>query len=126
MQTHSAERDRIAQAFGMPEGRPRGEMMQSADLKTQEYLEEFRGVDVLTFELIKNSLSEIADEMMNTLVRTGRSVNTTQALDCSAGICDADGQLLAQALALPGHMGTFPGVMKVVLERFSNAFRPGD
>jgi N-methylhydantoinase B len=83
-------------------------------------------VDVLTFELIRNSLSELADEMMTTLVRTGRSVNTTQALDCSAGVTDAKGQLLAQALALPGHMGTFPGVMQVVFERFGDEFRPGD
>lgn len=83
-------------------------------------------VDVLTFELIRNALGEIADEMMTTLVRTGRSVNTTQALDCSAGIADAQGQLLAQALALPGHMGTFPGVMKVMLEKFGHELRPGD
>src|SRR5436190_193479 len=40
--------------------------------------------DIVTFELIKNGLSEIADEMMTTLYRTGRSVNTTQTLDCSA------------------------------------------
>lgn len=85
-----------------------------------------RPVDVLTFELIRNSLSEIADEMMTTLVRTGRSVNTTQALDCSAGITDAQGQLLAQALALPGHMGAFPGVMRVVLQKFGGQLRPGD
>src|SRR5262245_52095007 len=83
-------------------------------------------VDILTFELVKNAFSEIADEMMTTLVRTGRSVNTTQALDCSAGIVDAKGQLLAQALALPGHMGTFPGVMRVVLEKFGSQLRPGD
>lgn len=88
--------------------------------------EEGHGVDILTFELIKNNLSEIADEMMTALVRTGRSVNTTQALDCSAGLADAQGQLLAQALALPGHMGTFPGVMKVVFEKFGDDFRPGD
>ncbi|MDD3445043.1 MAG: hydantoinase B/oxoprolinase family protein [Zavarzinia sp.] len=84
------------------------------------------GLDILTFELIRNALSEIADEMMTSLVRTGRSVNTTQALDCSAGLADADGQLLAQALALPGHMGTFPGVMRAVFDRFGSEFRPGD
>lgn len=99
--------------------------MPAAELKIEDE-SNARGVDVLTFELIKNSLSEIADEMMTTLVRTGRSVNTTQALDCSAGLADSSGQLLAQALALPGHMGTFPGVMKVVFEKFGADFRPGD
>jgi N-methylhydantoinase B len=100
--------------------------MRALGLGIEDEAEELRGVDVLTFELVKNSLSEIADEMMTTLVRTGRSVNTTQALDCSAGLADAQGQLLAQALALPGHMGTFPGVMKVVFEKFGAEFRPGD
>jgi N-methylhydantoinase B len=83
-------------------------------------------VDVLTFELVRHGLSEIADEMMTTLTRTGRSVNTTQALDCSAGIADANGELLAQALALPGHLGTFPGVMRVMIEHFGRRMRPGD
>jgi N-methylhydantoinase B len=100
--------------------------MQSLEQKQLKDTDEVGRVDVLTFELIKNSLSEIADEMMTTLVRTGRSVNTTQALDCSAGIADSEGQLLAQALALPGHMGTFPGVMRVVFDRFGTEFRPGD
>ncbi len=100
--------------------------MRASGFEIENEAEELQGVDVLTFELVKNSLSEIAEEMMTTLVRTGRSVNTTQALDCSAGLADAKGQLLAQALALPGHMGTFPGVMKVVFEKFGSQFRPGD
>src|SRR3981189_1180707 len=100
--------------------------MEALDMQDLDDRGEARSVDILTFELIRNSLSEIADEMMTTLVRTGRSVNTTQALDCSAGIADAEGQLLAQALALPGHMGTFPGVMRVVFDRFGPEFQPGD
>lgn len=55
--------------------------MHSLEQKQLKDTDEVGRVDVLTFELIKNSLSEIADEMMTTLVRTGRSVNTTQALD---------------------------------------------
>lgn len=82
--------------------------------------------DIVTFELVKNGLSAIADEMMTTLFRTGRSVNTTQALDCSAGIADEKGQLLAQSLALPGHLGTFPGVMATMLARFGRSIAPGD
>lgn len=82
--------------------------------------------DIVAFELIKNALAEIAEEMMTTLFRTGRSVNTTQALDCSAGIADADGQLLAQSLALPGHLGTFPGVMEVMRRHFGRTMAPGD
>jgi len=100
--------------------------MRALNLRPRYETEKALSVDILTFELIKNGLAEIADEMMTTLVRTGRSVNTTQALDCSAGLADAQGQLLAQALALAGHMGTFPGVMKVVFERFGSEFRPGD
>ena len=82
--------------------------------------------DIVTFELIKSGLSEIAEEMMTTLYRTGRSVNTTQALDCSAGLADAEGQLLVQALALPGHLGTIPGVMEVMFHNFGNNMHAGD
>ena len=82
--------------------------------------------DIVTFELIKSGLSEIAEEMMTTLYRTGRSVNTTQALDCSAGLADAEGQLLVQALALPGHLGTIPGVMQVMFLNFGNDMHAGD
>lgn len=82
--------------------------------------------DIVTFELIRNGLLEIADEIMATLYRTGRSVNTTQALDCSAGITDDRGQLLVQALSLPGHQGTFPGVIQVMLAHFRNSLASGD
>lgn len=59
--------------------------MRALNLRPRYETEKALSVDILTFELIKNGLAEIADEMMTTLVRTGRSVNTTQALDCSAG-----------------------------------------
>ena len=89
-------------------------------------MNEDKSFDIIAFELIRSGLSEIAEEMMTTLFRTGRSVNTTQALDCSAGLADAEGQLLVQALALPGHLGTFPGVMEVMFRHFGKAMRPGD
>jgi N-methylhydantoinase B len=89
-------------------------------------MNEDKSFDIIAFELIKSGLSEIAEEMMTTLYRTGRSVNTTQALDCSAGLADAEGQLLVQALALPGHLGTFPGVMEVMFRHFGKAMRAGD
>ena len=86
-------------------------------------MNEDKSFDIIAFELIRSGLSEIAEEMMTTLFRTGRSVNTTQALDCSAGLADAEGQLLVQALALPGHLGTFPGVMEVMFRHFGKAMR---
>ena len=46
-------------------------------------------IDPVTFEVIRNALQSITDEMMLTIQRTGRSPTTTQAFDFSAALCDS-------------------------------------
>jgi N-methylhydantoinase B len=82
--------------------------------------------DPITAELIRNSLQSIVDEMALTLVRTAYSANLKSAMDLSSAICDASGQLIAQGLTLPLHLGSIPDAMHALLDRFGGAFRPGD
>ena len=82
--------------------------------------------DPITFEVIRNALQSITDEMMVTVQRTGRSPTTTQAFDFSAALCDTNGDVLDQGLAIPIHMGGIPEAVRAVLSRFRGSIYPGD
>ena len=56
-----------------------------------------RKVDVITMQVIRYALEQIADEMGYTLVRTGRSTIITEIKDISCVITDCSGATMAQA-----------------------------
>src|SRR5262245_48140960 len=82
--------------------------------------------DPITLELIKNALDTLVDEMALTLVRTAYSSNLKNAMDFSAAICDRHGDLIAQGLTLPLHLGSVPEFMRAVLAKFGDQMRLGD
>ncbi len=82
--------------------------------------------DPVLMELLKNALTAIADEMAVTVVRTARSVVIKESLDFSTGLMDADGELIAQGLCLPLHMGSFPPTMAAILKEYGEDIRSGD
>ena len=83
-------------------------------------------IDVITFEVLKNNLASITDEMMFTLQRTGHSPTTTQAFDFSVAICDPQGRMLVQGLAVAGHMGSIPAAVGACVSKFGEEVRDGD
>lgn len=83
-------------------------------------------VDPITLELIKNALDTLVDEMALTLVRTAYSSNLKNAMDLSAAVCDRHGNLIAQGLTLPLHLGSVPEFMRAVMARFEGQMRAGD
>ncbi|MBI4183898.1 MAG: hydantoinase B/oxoprolinase family protein [Proteobacteria bacterium] len=83
-------------------------------------------IDPVTRELIKNALSTIADNMVVSVIRTSRSNVVKQNLDFSTGIHLADGQLVAQGLSLPLHLGAMMPALRGVLNRFQGNIRPHD
>jgi N-methylhydantoinase B len=86
-----------------------------------------RAVDPIQFELIKNALNTIADEMALTIVRTSHSGVLKDNMDFSTALCAADGQLVAQGLTLPAHLGSMPDGIAGFLRRFPiPTIRPGD
>ncbi|SVB44049.1 uncharacterized protein METZ01_LOCUS196903, partial [marine metagenome] len=83
-------------------------------------------LDTVTFEVIRNALQSITDEMMLTIQRTGRSPTTTQAFDFSAALCDNDGDVLDQGLAIPIHMGGIPDAVRACIDKFKGRIYSGD
>ena len=82
--------------------------------------------DPIGLELFKNSLFSIADEMALTICRTTYSGVLRDNMDFSTAFADADGKLVAQGLTLPGHLGSIPTALDVVVERFGDDTHPGD
>ncbi|MFQ6017479.1 MAG: hydantoinase B/oxoprolinase family protein [Kiloniellaceae bacterium] len=82
--------------------------------------------DPIAFELFKNSIFSIADEMALTITRTTYSGVLKDNMDFSTALADAQGQLVAQGLTLPGHLGSLPTALKAVMRRFGDDMGPGD
>ena len=57
--------------------------------------------DPIAFELFKNAIFSIADEMALTVMRTTYSGVLKDNMDFSTALADADGKLVAQGLTLP-------------------------
>lgn len=77
-------------------------------------------------ELIRNALESIVDDMALTVVRTSYSNTLRDVMDFSTAMCGPDGQMVAQGLTLPLHLGAFPDAISSVLERFGDRLGPGD
>ncbi|MEK9722984.1 MAG: hydantoinase B/oxoprolinase family protein [Rhodospirillaceae bacterium] len=82
--------------------------------------------DPIAFELFKNAVFSIADEMALTICRTTYSGVLRDNMDFSTAFADADGKLVAQGLTLPAHLGSIPTALDVVVERFGATMREGD
>jgi len=82
--------------------------------------------DPIAFELFKNAIFSIADEMALTVFRTTYSGVLKDNMDYSTGLADADGKLVAQGLTLPGHLGSVPTALASIMRHYGNDMRPGD
>src|SRR5689334_11475825 len=82
--------------------------------------------DPIAFELFKNALLSMTDDMALTIFRTTYSGVLKDNMDYSTGFADADGKLVAQGLTLPGHLGSVPTAMASIMRHFGNDIAPGD
>lgn len=85
-----------------------------------------RDRDPFAFELFRDAVFAIADEMAVTICRTTYSGVLRDNMDFSTALADAGGRLVAQGLTLPGHLGSIPTALAVVAERFGQTMREGD
>ena len=83
-------------------------------------------IDPIRLELIKNALVMVSDNMMVSVLRTSRSTLVKANMDFSASICDGDGNMVAQGLALPAHLGATMPALKGCLDYFGDDIGPGD
>lgn len=82
--------------------------------------------DAATFEVFRNAVSGLADEMAITILRTAHSQIVASSMDFSAALCDARGRIIAQANTCPVHLGSIPDAMEAVFTEFADTFQEGD
>lgn len=83
-------------------------------------------VDPVSFEIFRHAVNTIADEMALTIYRTAYSGVLKDVMDYSTALCDGEGRMVAQGLALPGHLGSIPAALAAVRERYQGRIEPGD
>ena len=83
-------------------------------------------IDPITREIFKNALASAADEMAVALYRTAYSTVVRDCLDYSTSLCDADGDMIAQGVTIPLHLGAVPYAMETLFARFGDDMEPGD
>ncbi len=83
-------------------------------------------VDPITREIVQNALAAAADEMAMALYRTAYSTIVRDCLDYSTSLCDADGEMIAQGVTIPLHLGSVPFAMEALFTKFGDDMEEGD
>ena len=82
--------------------------------------------DPAAFEIMKNALYKIAEEMRVVLAKTAYSPILKSAGDYSCGVFDAKGEMVAQGPDLPIHLGSMPDAVRAVVATFGDDVHDGD
>ena len=82
--------------------------------------------DPFLLEILQKSFDSIADDMALILIRTSYSGIVRDAMDFSTGVCDAEGQTLAQGVTIPMHLGSFYDAMRCMIDQYQGQIYPGD
>jgi len=84
-------------------------------------------IDPVTLEVLRHRLDCIAEEMETTLLKSSCSPIVKEGLDASASLFTLNGVTLAQACAIPVHLGTLiPAVGEIIRTFPVEAMPPGD
>jgi len=84
-------------------------------------------VDPITLQVIQARLAGIVQEMQNSLFRTGYSTIIRESQDASCAILNIQGEVVAQHVVLPLHMGAFPACAAAILKTYPPSdIRDGD
>jgi N-methylhydantoinase B len=83
-------------------------------------------IDAVDLEVVKASLSGIVQEMQNSLFRTGFSTIVRESQDASCALMNASGEVVAQHVVLPLHIGAFPACCGAVIREFGGKIAEGD
>jgi N-methylhydantoinase B len=78
-------------------------------------------VDSITLQVMQARLTGIVQEMQNSLFRTGYSTIIRESQDASCAVLNTAGEVVAQHVVLPLHMGAFPACAAAILKGYSEA-----
>src|SRR4030081_64348 len=82
-------------------------------------------IDAADLEVVKASLSGVVQEMQTSLFRTGYSTIVRESQDASCAIMNTRGEVIAQHVVLPLHIGSFPACCEAVIRAYDD-IGPGD
>ena len=83
------------------------------------------GVDPITFEVFRNGLVAVAEQMSAIIWRTSFSTIIREMLDYSTAIFDPRGRIVAQACRIPIHLNSMSRSLRTALGTI-DTWRPGD
>ncbi len=83
-------------------------------------------IDPITRQVVQHALAAAADEMAVALYRTAYSTIVRDCLDYSTSLCDAKGQMIAQGVTIPLHLGAVPFAMEALFKKFGADMEAGD
>lgn len=71
-------------------------------------------LNAIQIEVLNHALAGITEEMMVSLVRGAHSPNIKERKDCSTALFDSQGRVMAQAQAIPVHLGALGDAVRAV------------
>lgn len=75
--------------------------------------------DLITLDIIKDSLQAIGEEMFYSVARTSQSPIIYEVLDFASGLTDEKGRLLTQGNGVAGFLGMLSSMVKEVIEKYT-------
>ena len=78
-------------------------------------------IDPITLQVIRARLAGIVQEMQNSLFRTGYSTIIRESQDASCALLNCQGEVVAQHVVLPLHMGAFPACAEGLMASYPPA-----
>jgi N-methylhydantoinase B len=83
-------------------------------------------VDPVTFELVKNGLATLCEEMALALARAAYSPIVREMLDFTTALLTPEGEVMAQMRSAPLHLGSIMYALRGIRAKFGDAMQPGD
>jgi len=87
---------------------------------------EARAVHPLTLAVVRHKFLAVAEEVVETMIRTSFSPLLNQSRDFSAVVLDAEARVVAQAERVPIHMGAMPFAIVAMKQAFEGDIAEGD
>jgi N-methylhydantoinase B len=75
-------------------------------------------IDPVTLEVLRGQLNSAAEEMQITILKSSYSSIITESLDATSAIFDSKGQTIAQAVAIPIHLGVLTELGRRVAQHY--------
>ena len=75
-------------------------------------------MDPFTLQIIRNYLTSVTEEMIQTTVRTAYSPTFSEGFDFSCALFDAAGRMVIQSRGIGVHLGSLVDTLKAVVEKF--------